>query len=915
MTGKFKFQFTTENIKISKMRNVNTYKDAPVSSIASDLKESIKCLMKTPEQQKAAFMVFFASQNDERNYTFLNKEDYSFNEFDYAITENDFYKDDYEKLKGSIYEAICEFVDDKKNSRIKRINILLAGTGGQISSAKALNEYLRCHFKEEINIYTYEHVGSALAMLALSANNFYVKKGKAYKKDDSASIGKMDVKLPLWAVLPFDKCLNTTQRRQISLEKFIVAYLDDLNECKRNHFKTRIIKCGHEELLCTPLRAHWKDEYNEIYDANDNKINPIMVLNKYIEHGIADEMFDVYEYFSQEINNHHYPSDGLKSILDSDSMKEFHEKFNDKCKLLGIATPLTSPTCDLMASFGLGKGLRHHGSRIYAYEFKDIGIKYKEIPMNVAEGDFYEILRKINNLCKDLTYLDDVKKVFAFTGSKNDCVLMIGKETVPGAIKIKSVKEFYNEIDNIKNKAVNAKKYLLAFRGQSQDYGSIVPSVFRQNKLTKQFEREKEKDRYYDSLRYCVDIFDEENEGMNFLSDRISLSTPHNISKQQHYGIPTRYTDLTFCPLVALYMACSDPNAENNAEFCDGNTIKERKNENEKDGVLFIFPIQKADYNNLFEQMRILFLSHFVKLTKEEQDTFFEIINVCARYKKLYARYINHIYCDVALSGTIKILKNKHYELYKYIGKNPYITALEVLINKIEALEPSCFNKGDLISPYMNNIKNQLVDIFNNLKIGVEDFVDDNDEGWTAGFVLAYLKNLYSNLNTTFYNLMNKILLKTKDKTVCDGEKIINKLFGEASEDNPIRISTYANLIFGLNEESLFIPDYSISANTRLIKQKGMFLISGSEGKIDTKLYNKLIVDKHYKEAILSELSSKISESRLCPNRKNDDEVPIDCMESNCYEQGIRYLSVYGDLYGLSKYIENCNNYNKKEEK
>ena len=94
-----------------------------------------------------------------------------------------------------------------------------------------------------------------------------------------------------------------------------------------------------------------------------------------------------------------------------------------------------------------------------------------------------------------------------------------------------------------------------------------------------------------------------------------------------------------------------------------------------------------------------------------------------------------------------------------------------------------------------------------------------------------------------------------------------------------------------------YAPDYSIAANKRLIKQKGLFLISGSEERVATKNYHKIMIDKQAKKTILEQLKTNIYAVPKCPWRKKK------CKICSC-KNGFSFATVYGDLFGQAKAIE-----------
>ena len=838
-------------------------------------------------------MIFFAHQNDSRDYNALKKYEYYSNIHNFSLSEADFLcnKGVY---SGEIYEAINNFSENNPN--IKRIHILLNGTGGQHSTAMELYEFLRVRF-DEINVYVFGNAASALGMIALAADKFYAKEGPKYKKGKSASIGKFDVQIPFWLLNDSAKCLKTDSMSQVSLEKLLVAYLDfdklDIDEKKRSSLREKVIKSGHQYLLDDRFRKYWSEEYKTLVDPSQNRLTGLAVLKKHIDEGHVDAMFATYEYFSEQINRRHSLKNGY-----------------------GVTEILTSPTSDMMAMCEFGKGIFHHGSRIYSYDFSDkLGINYEKIDSKGHENSFIDILEKINQVCFDLVQYDVIKKVFGLTSiSKESLRIMCGVEKVPESKKIEDIEDYFGEISNLEEHAPrNERTYHFAFRGQSKDYGYIQPSIFREKEYTgSRIEKvikniDYEMKRYDDSLKYCIDIFSEEDIFYEKDNDKIpkrfvSYTTPNNLSKQQHYGLPTRLTDLSHCPLLALYMACSDVHEKDSIEFGELSPPDDESDYKSKsDGVIYVFPYQSYDYNSLFEEQKVLFLSHLVKLSKPEKDKLFLVVGILSRYNDLLQRYCNFIYRAVFICPKENFLSDDFSDLYSE-NKNPYVESLDILIKKISELDEDCYPESQnayLLEEYFPYIKECIIEIVAKIKVAINKFTKYEDEVYSSKRVeiATYLKCFYLGLDEEFFNL-------ARSAFQIKGDEILEKLFGDITlNDRNINL-LYASFLFGIGNEALFVPDYSMAANARLKNQKGLFLISGCEGRISTDLYYKFSVNKEKKDEIRKALSKK-SEleglTHVCPARK------MECR--NCYKNGINFQSVYGDLYGISKYIDKCHDF------
>ena len=104
-------------------------------------------------------------------------------------------------------------------------------------------------------------------------------------------------------------------------------------------------------------------------------------------------------------------------------------------------------------------------------------------------------------------------------------------------ISIESVNEFIEKISVLAKEAEDNDEVLL-FRGQSNEVYGLTPGVLR-----KKLHKENENIMFKELVSYYPGEFDS------------SRNTFEKLVKAQHYGLPTRLLDVTFNPLVALYLS------------------------------------------------------------------------------------------------------------------------------------------------------------------------------------------------------------------------------------------------------------------------------------------------------------------------------------------------------------------------
>lgn len=137
------------------------------------------------------------------------------------------------------------------------------------------------------------------------------------------------------------------------------------------------------------------------------------------------------------------------------------------------------------------------------------------------------------------------------------------------SISISSLSEYTDAITSIRNNIIeDGKSETLFFRGQSNKLWDIRPSIFRDALISVEHKIiQTATARVPQEFRECSSAFEE-------------------LTKLQHYGLPTRLLDITMNPLVALYFACL-PTAkvkdkEENDVYPDGIVICTGYEEHEK---------------------------------------------------------------------------------------------------------------------------------------------------------------------------------------------------------------------------------------------------------------------------------------------------------------------------------------------
>lgn len=147
-----------------------------------------------------------------------------------------------------------------------------------------------------------------------------------------------------------------------------------------------------------------------------------------------------------------------------------------------------------------------------------------------------------------------------------------------------TISKFLKKIqDTINVSQINLEEYEIYYRGESKNYPTTIPSVFRERYLQNEHKIFRELE-----LRY-PNIFDN------------AKSTIDKLTIMQHYGLPTRLLDFTTNPLLALYMAIDTTDYENfypllkiifvkkeNIKYYDSDTVSIFSNFSKIDNILDI---------------------------------------------------------------------------------------------------------------------------------------------------------------------------------------------------------------------------------------------------------------------------------------------------------------------------------------
>ncbi len=156
--------------------------------------------------------------------------------------------------------------------------------------------------------------------------------------------------------------------------------------------------------------------------------------------------------------------------------------------------------------------------------------------------------------------------------------------------KIDSLAAYISSITTVRNNLLeNGSSETLFFRGQSNSTWDIRPSIFRDSLVSVEDKIiQTAKARVPQEFRECISSFEE-------------------LTKLQHYGLPTRLLDITMNPLVALYFACLPSET----------VTDEDGNESSPSGVVYIC----TGYGNDEQSPNVTLLSQIAQMNLDEDVT------------------------------------------------------------------------------------------------------------------------------------------------------------------------------------------------------------------------------------------------------------------------------------------------------
>lgn len=215
--------------------------------------------------------------------------------------------------------------------------------------------------------------------------------------------------------------------------------------------------------------------------------------------------------------------------------------------------------------------------------------------------------------------------------------------------EIRSLSDFIKLFEEELAKNYQDEKIRLYFRGEKEDYENpCQPSLFR--KKNNDFKNLTEDEIYYRTLRRQPDEF-------------YGLSNLDILAKMQHYGVPTRFLDITTNPLIALFFAL--------------------EKSGKKDGYVYIFEANHEERESIlsYDSDRALLISTLAKLNDEQKK---HILKYCNEFSE------NKIY-----PTTLSEDKNDGSPIWK---NKKMISSLGKFIYECER-ERHAFHKNHQVNP------------------------------------------------------------------------------------------------------------------------------------------------------------------------------------------------------------------------
>lgn len=128
------------------------------------------------------------------------------------------------------------------------------------------------------------------------------------------------------------------------------------------------------------------------------------------------------------------------------------------------------------------------------------------------------------------------------------------KRIINQSIEINSLSDFVKRISSELESACHTisekSEYTFFYRGQAKSSWSILPSLFREDRL------------YRDEDKIINTVFS--RCPTDFSDDKTQFE---KLVRMQHFGFPTRLLDITLNPLVALFFACQNLEQEDGAVY------------------------------------------------------------------------------------------------------------------------------------------------------------------------------------------------------------------------------------------------------------------------------------------------------------------------------------------------------------